>query len=870
MQEERIFPAWSLDSAEVLHILESSTRGLSENDAQLRGRHFGPNTLPQKPRFTIVSLLLRQFVSPLIFILFAAALLTTILGETVETVVILFAILVNALLGFYQEYRAENALEKLTTYIRERAHVIRDGVEQEVDSAVLVPGDVIRLSYGSRVPADARLIEVNALSCDEAVLTGESLPVHKQVETLSEALAAPERTNMVHAGTMVVEGSGIAIVTATDSKTEIGRIALLVSSTHDAATPLQKALSRMSWYLFVGIAVLVVIIFFLGILRGEELFDMLLMAAAIAVGAVPEALPIALTVILAVGVERLARHKGVIRNLSAAETLGSATVVMTDKTGTLTEANMRLVTIVPLQQLLALNATELRPLESPTSLAILKHALWGTDVTIENREEEMPSWRFAGRPFEVSIMRAARDLGVDVTPYFHERHAPLLVFNSTNKFSIVAGVGNERFVIGAPDILLARSDISKDDFLLAEAAIHETSAAGNRLLGVARLRNHAHPDAKTLDAEDAVNLEFIGMLVFRDPIRHDAAAAVQKIESLGARVVMLTGDLKGTALSVARELGWDVNEGNVLTGADLRQLSDEALHESLPHIKIFARVTPEDKLRIGLLYKSRGEVVAMTGDGVNDAPSLKAVDIGVALGSGSDVAKSVADLVILDDNFKTIVAAIEEGRRILENVRKVFVYLVSTCLGEVFLIGGSLLMGLPLPLTALQIIWVNFFSDSLPALSFAFDRHYRSEKEARGSTAIFSPSVTILTVGIGFLSSLCLFLLYWFLLYRGLSVEHARTTLFLCFSLYVLVIAFSLRHLHVPFYTKGLFSNLWLTISVIVGSLLTGMTVLIPWLRELFGLSIIPLSYLAIVALWLIFIVLLVECAKWIALRFAR
>lgn len=860
MHGRDVFSAWSLNPEATLATLETKPAGLTDAEITFRQKHFGRNTLVREKRFTLLGLLIQQFTSPLIFILIAAACLTIFLGEWVDTGVILLAILVNASLGFYQEFRAESALEKLNTYVRERARVVRDGSEQEIDSAQLVPGDIIHLAYGSRVPADARLLESNNLSVDEAVLTGESLPVSKNIETLSEGTSLPDRTNMVHAGTLVVEGAGRAVVTATGSHTEIGHIASLVSETKETKTPLQSALARMAWFIFALVAVLSVIIFFLGLARGQSVFDMLLMAAAISVGAVPEALPIALTVILAVGLERLAKRKGVMRNLAAAETLGSATIVMTDKTGTLTEANMRLVEIVTHKELFgtAEGSTDEKK-------NILTAALWGADVTVENPDDAKKDWRFAGRAFEVSVVRAAHERGIDVRASMAERQAPLLVFNSTNKFSIVAG-DDQQFVIGAPDILLQRSKTTKDAYVAAEERIHAISAEGKRLLGIARM-THALKGAAA--PEDAHDLEFLGMLVFQDPIRHDAAAAVQKIEALGARTVMVTGDLKGTAIAVAKEIGWDVDEGSVITGHELHELSDEELKATLDHIKIFSRVTPEDKLRIGMLYRANGEVVAMTGDGVNDAPSLKAVDIGIALGSGSDVAKSVADLVLLDDNFKTIVAAIEEGRRILENIRKVFVYLVSTCLGEVFLIGGALFVGLPLPLSALQIIWVNFFTDSLPALSYAFDDHVPTRhKEVR--RGIFNTEVKVLTFGIGTLSSALLFGLYWYLLAIGIDVDHARSTLFLCFSLYVLVVAFSLRNLHIPLWRYNPFSNRYLTLSVAGGAALTLATVLVPFFEDIFGLTTPPLAMWGIVFLWLAFNIVVIEIAKIIVSSFSR
>jgi Ca2+-transporting ATPase len=863
MQEKEIFPAWSLSADETTRVLETSRTGLSEDDVKIRQKHFGPNVLEKQKRFTALGILTRQFASPLIFILIAAAALTILLQEWIDTSVIILAILVNAGLGFYQEYRAENALEKLNSYVRERARVIRNGHEQEIDSSQLVPGDIIHLAYGSRVPADARVLESNNLETDEAVLTGESLPVSKNAETLSEGTILSDRANTVHAGTMVVAGTGLAVVTATDNHTEIGRIAQLVTSTSETKTPLQRALGRMAWLIFLVVSAFVTIIFFIGILRGESVLEMLLMAAAISVGAVPEALPIALTVILAVGLERLAKRKGIMRNLAAAETLGSATVVMTDKTGTLTEANMKLVDVITRDELVS--AAHMGGYTEDEN-EVLASALWGADVTLENPDAPKKEWHFLGRAFEASIARAANERGIDVKMYMEARQAPLLVFNSTNKFSIVTG-RDEHFVIGAPEILIARSKFTKDEYIAAESKIQATGAEGNRLLAVARLPSTKH--RVTAKVEDAENLEFLGMLVFKDPIRADAAASVQHIQNLGARTVMVTGDMKGTAMAVARELGWKVDEGQVLTGPELRQLSDDELRENLLHISIFARVTPEDKLRIGKLFRDRGEVVAMTGDGVNDAPSLKAVDIGVALGSGSDVAKATADLVLLDDSFKTIVAAIEEGRRILENIRKVFVYLVSTCLDGIFVIGGALVFNLPLPLSALQILWVNFFTDSLPALSFAFDRHYSTGRSEKGTAAIFNTEVKVLTFGIGTLSSLLLFALYWLMLHFGVDVEHARSTLFLCFSLYVLVVAFSLRHLRSPFYFGDMFANKYLNASVAFGITLTIATVTVPFLENIFGLVTPPPTLVGVVILWLIWNILMVEIAKWLVVRFA-
>lgn len=871
MHEQLQTFAWSSDVDEALRKFHSSTNGLTEAEADLRFRYFGPNSLPRTKRFTVLGILMQQFSSPLIFILIGAMLLTVTLQEWIDTVVIALAIFVNAGLGFYQEFRAESTLEKLTTYIKERARVVRDDTEQEVDSMMLVPGDIIHLSYGSRIPADARVIEEHDLSVDESVLTGESLPVHKDIKALSEGTALPDRSNMVFAGTLVVEGSAVAVVSTTGRYTEIGRIAELVAQTRREHTPLQKALSRLGWVIFAGIGFLVALIFILGVARGEPVIEMMLMAVAISVGAIPEALPIALTVILAVGVERLAARKGIMRNLAAAETLGSASVIMTDKTGTLTEANMRLVDVRTLKELLGNPATKgtMAALKAEEK-EILAAALWGADVILENPDADPKEWRFIGRPIEAAIARAAHEHGFDVRDAGRTR-AALLTFNSTNKFSISGNHAKEIYVaVGAPDILLQRSRLTKDDYLTIENHIQAVSAEGKRLLGVARFRREktAHFKKGSARADHANDLEFLGVLVFQDPIRAEAKGAIEKMERFGAKVVMLTGDLKGTAIAIARELGWDVDEGNVLSGEELRRLPDEELLRNLDSIRIFARVTPEDKLRIGKLYQKKGEIVAMTGDGVNDAPSLKAVDIGIALGTGTDVAKSVAGLVLLDDNFTTIVRAIEEGRRILENIRKVFVYLTSTCLDAVILIGGSLIAGFPLPLSALQIIWVNFFADSLPALSFAFDKEYDAHRERGAGAEILTREVKILTLGIGILTSVLLFGLYGLLLRMGVSIAHAHSLVFVCFALYGLIIAYSFRSLRSSLFAQPIFDNHYLNLSVIFGSILIVASVTLPVMRDILGLAAIPLTLSWVILLWLIVNVAIVEITKWAFRRF--
>ena len=859
---------WAHDASSLYALFHTTKEGLSSEEATTRLLRFGRNTLSKKKNLRAVKVFVQQFMSPLIFLLVGAMVITSILKEHVETIFILLAILVDTTLGFYQEYKAERTLEKLVAYIKDRSRVFRDGGEKEIDSLDLVPGDIVRVSFGMRVPADARVISVNNFSVDESILTGESLPVHKQIEPVSEASSVVDRTNMLFAGTLVVEGYATALVTHTGGHTEIGRIAELVSNAENESTPLQRSLAGLSWIIFVLVIVCVAGLFILGVSKGQPVLEMLLLSVAVAVGAIPEALPIALTVILTAGVSRIAKHKGIIRNLSAAETLGSTTLVMTDKTGTLTQAKMELVSIVTEKDLCkgripAITGSTI----SHEQKQILTHALISTDVVIENPTDPVDAWRIIGRPLETNIALFAGRAGIAVPDVLGQERMPVLPFNSTNKFSVVYNPKTKQYVVlGAPDVLLARAAISKEDYVRIEEQIHAIAGEGKRILGVARIPeqvvDHAHPHR--VAPEHVQDLEFLGALVLYDPVRKEVQHAISRIQKYGAKVVMVTGDLKGTAMAIARELGWDVHDGTVMTGAELREFNDDILRTRINNINIFSRVTPEDKLRIGRLYQSLGEIVAMTGDGVNDAPSLKAVDIGVALGSGSDVAKSASDLVILDDNFETIVLAIEEGRRVIANIRKAFSYLMSNCLDEVILVGGSLIAGLALPLSALQIIWVNFFTGSLTALSFAMEENRdvgRSRKKAERQ--IFNTEVRIFTIGIGVLTSVLLFVLYWALLSSNVEIGIARTVLFACFASYTLLVAFSFKSMHHPIFSYPLFDNRALNMSIIFASLLVVCSLAVPFLREILGLTVFPAQFLWLVGGWIIFNVVIVEITKW-------
>ena len=865
--EERITiqKPWFFSSEEVLNKLNTSIKGLSEEEAKERFEKFGANIFRKKRVLSIPKLALKQIMSPLVFILIGAAILTGILQEYMNTVVIIAAILINTGLGLYREYQAENTLEKLETYIKDRSRVVRNGNEQEIESSLLVPGDIIKLSYGSRIPADARLISVNNTKVDEAILTGESVPEEKKSGVIKESAIMADRVNMAYAGTLVVEGFATAVIVETGNKTEIGKIAEIVSKTERVPTPIQKGVNQLSWYIFILVIFIVLAIFILGIFRGEPVLQMMILSAAVAVGAVPEALPIALTVILSIGAERVASKKGIIRKLAAAETLGSVTLVMTDKTGTLTKADMQLTGIHTFDMLKKESYSESNINRlSENQKEILELALHNINIIIQNPNDSKKDWRFIGNPFEVNIAKASVLHDVSLKRIVMGESFLHLPFNSSNKFSV--SKKNDHYIImGAPDILLKKSNVDKTTYLKILSWIQDASINGERLIavGILDIKN-----IKNINAESVKDIKFEGILSFFDPIREEIPLAIQNIETHGVKVIIITGDLKGTAISVAKSLGWSVADDEVLVGEDIQLMTDEQLLEIIPKIKIFARITPKDKLRIGNIYRSLGEIVAMTGDGVNDAPALKSMDIGISLGSGSDVAQSAADLVLLDDNFHTISMAIDEGRRILSNIRKTFIYLMSNALDEVFVIGGSLILNIALPLTALQIIWVNLFTGSLPALAFAYDENLDKGKGKKTSKKeLLTTEVKVLSFGLGAVTSILIFLLYYALLHWGVEIKIARSVFFVCFSIYVLVVSFSFRSLYKPIFSYNPFSNKKLNIAIIVGIGLLIATMSIPFMRNLFDIAPMPFSWMWLVIAWVIFNVILVEITKWM-LRF--
>lgn len=871
-------PFWSYDEQEIFKRLKSSDKGLSEEEVQLRQKVFGTNLLPEKKNGPL-KILFRQFGNPLIFILLFASFVTLLLREFGDSTIILLAVAVNTGLGFYQENKAESALRHLKSYLEQRTRVIRDRRESEISVDELVPGDLIKITSGTRIPADARILSSTDLSLDESMLTGESLPIEKNKEILPTTTSLVNRTNYLHAGSLVTQGNGLAIITATGPQTELGKIATLMTKGKDFGTPLQKSINRFAWFAAIVISVIVIFIFIAGLWRGEPILDMFLASVAVAVGAIPEGLPIALTVILSVGVERLARKKAVVRKLVAAETLGSTTLILTDKTGTLTEAKMSLAHLASLKNLLTNSVPKERlstdPLEkTEQNMALL--ALINCDITLAGNKKKETNPSFSGKPLEVSLASEIQKRGFDIFS-FKDKISPITIspFNSKNKYSaylINKPVPELNFLpwkdftafltyFGAPEILIENSFLAEEEQKLIKQKVEELAEQGERVLAIGykplKEDQLGHDSLK----QGPDNLNFVGLISFYDPPRPDVKKTLHQIKKLGVKIVIATGDHPGTAVALAKEVGLEIDKSQVVEGNDLRSLSDDDLVSFIESVKVFARVTPEDKLRITNAYQKRGEVIAMTGDGINDAPALKNADIGISLGSGTDVAKDTADMVLLDDNLSTIVKAIEEGRKIIANAKKTLIYFLSGILDEILLIGGSILFGLPLPITAVQILWVNFFSDSLPAVAFAFENQPADSRQ-KHQNILFDREVKVLVATIGLLTSLALFGLYLILLNLGYPLSLIKTFIFASFGLYSLFLVFPLKNLAQPIFRLNLLSNRYMMIGVILGLIMMGSAIYLPVANKLLDTVPLPLDWLIWVGLICLVNLLIAELSK--------
>ncbi|MEK7607063.1 MAG: HAD-IC family P-type ATPase [Patescibacteria group bacterium] len=871
----------STQTERVLNRLKTSARGLTSAEAKRRLKEYGHNRLRETPQPSLFFIFARQFKSVFVVILGAAFGATLFLKEYSDAAVIAIALLLNACVGFLQEARAQRALTALKKLIQREARVLRDGHEMILPSSEVVPGDIIILEAGNRIPADARILEVYDLEVDEAPLTGESFPIVKTPDVISESAALADRKNMVFFGTTIVSGRGRAVVVGTGVHTEMGEISREVAEIRREPTPLETQIKQLASLLSILILAASTLFFAVGIIAGKEINEIFLTATALAVAAVPEGLLVSMTVVLAIGMERLVRERAIVRSLLAAETLGSVSVVCVDKTGTVTEGEMRVEGVWTGKALVGREYfSQVEEKSNQGLFRILQIGMLCNNAVVENPEDPVSQWRILADPTQKALFLAGIEGGL--RPEDEAKRLPRfdeIPFSSLKKYAITAHRGDEKhdvlFFCGASERILEASvriatngrtvPLGSGEKKKILQIMEDFASKGFRVVGVGFREVPRQPQVLNRKEDFFGRMAFAGFFLLRDPLREGIRETVAQAARAGVRTIMITGDHRNTAIAIGRELGLPVGEGFVLTGEELEAMSEAEFERVASQVSIYARTTPRHKARIIDALQKRGEVVAMTGDGVNDAPALKSADIGIAVGSGTDVAKETADVVLLDNNFKTIIRAIEGGRVIFENIRKVVVYLLSDNFKELAILALSLALGLPLPLLPAQILWINLAVDALPAAALAFDHGeqglLREPPRPRGGAILLGPHRKLM-FSIGSITTILFLALFIFLIQMGEGIEYARTIIFVGLSMSSLLYLYSCRSLRFAVWQKNPFSNWFVNAAILFGGALLVAAVYVPslqWLLDTVPLEASDWIFIAAVSVMNVFLVELLK-----------
>jgi len=877
-----------LEIDKILSLFESDQQqGLSEEAAEQRLARFGPNMLTTKAGKSNLVRFLLQFHQPLIYILIASGVITALLQEWVDSGVIFGVVLANGIIGYIQESKAESSLAALAQTMVAEATVLRSGKKQRIPSSQLVPGDMVLLTAGDRVPADMRLLHCRDLQVAESALTGESVPVAKDIQPLPVETVLAERHNMAYASTMVTYGQASGIVTATGDQTEVGRISRLISTAQDLATPLTRKIGQFSEVLLYAILGLAALVMVVGLLRGQPLFELFMAAVALAVGAIPEGLPAAVTITLAIGVSRMAKRRAIIRKLPAVETLGSTTVICSDKTGTLTENQMTVQAIIAGQEEYTVSGSGYAPQgeitrqaahneddqpvksvsseeEAPVLYRCLRAAALCNDSVLEKKEE---GWQIQGDPTEGALLTVVEKAGSGIQA-LQERYPRLdsIPFESEHQFMATLHNNTDEQEDAATSLLCMKGAVEQvlakcGKGLGAEGAtipldqeqIHadvaRLAAQGLRVLAFAEKKVETRSNVEVEDVQEG--FIFLGLMGMIDPPRAEAVAAVKTCRQAGIRIKMITGDHPATAAAIAGQIGLadEHQQGEqpaVLTGSELEKIEDQDLIAAASETDVFARATPEQKIRLVRALQAKGNVVAMTGDGVNDAPALKQADIGVAMGiTGTDVSKEAADMVLTDDNFSSIEAAVEEGRAVFDNLTKFIVWTLPTNLGEGLVILAAIFFGLTLPILPVQILWINMTTAGFLGLMLAFEPKepgIMRRKPRDPDTPILTKELIIRILLVGTLLLIGSFGLFQWELARGASLDAARTVAVNVFIVMELFYLFNCRSLTKSIFQLGLFTNLWVFAGVAVMLLIQVVYTYVPIMNQLFHSTAIGLG----------------------------
>ena len=849
----------TVEPQQALGMLESSAKGLTAEEALKRLEEFGPNELREEKGTSALEVFVNQFRSFLVLILIAAAAISFAVGEITDAVIIAAIVLLNGILGFVQEYRAEQAIEALKKLAAPKAKVRRDGAEMITEAKYVVPGDILLFEAGDSIAADVRLIEAMNLKVDEAILTGESVPSLKVVESLAEETPLADRENMVYSGTIATYGRGTGLVVATGMETEFGKIAENIQSAEDEPTPLQQRLQSLGVMLGGLVVLISVMLFALEVLEGQPVLESFLLAVALGVSAVPEGLPAVVTVALALGVRRMSQRNAIVRRLASVETLGSTTVICSDKTGTLTKDEMTARKVVVGEQVFEITGGGYAPqgeflrdsqaidagAEPGLSMLLKTAALCNHAALTENG-----GWSIVGDPTEGALLTMAgkaniwRDELLKDNPLIAE-----IPFDSLSKRMTTIHESNgdqTAYLKGAPEVVLPLASYIYDDGELQElteakrelilATVRDLASEALRVLAFAY--RSIEPGTKLSPEEVERDLVFVGLVGMIDPPREEVSEAIAVAKRAGIRPVMITGDHELTAKAIAQAVGLLSGEQQVITGLQLDKMSDEELQQQVERISVFARTSPEHKVRVLEAFKQQGHIVAMTGDGVNDAPAVKGADIGVSMGiKGTDVTRQASDMILADDNFATIVKAVQEGRGIYDNIRKFIRLLLSTNLDEILLVAGSTLLGLPLPMLPIQVLWLNIVSDGLPALALSvdpYDEDIMERKPRDPDEGIFHGMVLFVVVAavVAFVAEMIL-LLFW----RNtgfVDLRRLRTMVFTSTVLFELIFVFNCRSEKYSVFRMNPFRNRALLLAVAVSFILQLAVLYVPFLQPLF------------------------------------
>lgn len=890
--------SWHIEITKtVLESLQTSPNGLSKEEAANRLAKHGPNRLPEPKARGPLLRFFYQFHNVLIYVLIAASAVTAMLEHWVDASVILGVVVLNALIGFVQEGKAENALRAIRQMLSPNARVLRDGRQTTIRAEELVPGDIVLLQSGDKVPADLRLFRIKGLQIQESVLTGESMAVEKITDPVAQKTVIGDRLCMAYSGTLVTHGQGSAVVIATGAQTEIGRISTLVSEVASVTTPLLRQMAQFGRWLTAAILGLAIITFAFGLLvRDYAAAEMFLAAVSLAVAAIPEGLPAIMTITLAIGVQRMARRNAIIRRLPAVETLGAVTVICSDKTGTLTRNEMTVRTIATAANLFTLSGTgydphgaitlanrDVLPEERPLLLEVLRAAVLCNDASLEQTNSE---WLVHGDPMEGALLISGLKAGLDIEAEAKQYpRTDLIPFESEHRFMATLHHSHSGdafiFLKGAPERVLEMCaqqrtlagdrPVDKNYWL---TRIEEMAQQGQRVLAIAvKPVNHEQIELTFSDVEN--DLTLLGLFGLIDPPREEAIEAVQVCDRAGIRVKMITGDHAATARAIAQQLKL-VNADDVLTGQELEEMSEDELRQRVQDVDVYARVNPEHKLLLVRLMQEQGSIVAMTGDGVNDAPALKRADVGTAMGyNGTEAAKEAAEMVLADDNFASITHAIEEGRTVYDNLKKSILFILPTNGGEALIILAAIVLGFQqLPLTPVQILWVNMVTAVTLALSLAFEppeQNVMRRPPRNAHEPMLTPHLIWRVAFVSVILMIGTFGLFLWEMEQGVSIEHARTVAVNTLVMFEIFYLFNSRYITDSVFNRaGLTGNHYVLISIgILIILQLGFTYLAP-MQSLFGTTAIDFHIWLRIILISSSVLFLVELEKVFVRRLQR